>query len=397
MRPSDPRIRQTLNQISQNLESANLTTQASLFSFSEKYINPCLASVASCFEASCQPCYACIAARRDGARSRHFQRTRRGRDNLGFDFYDDWDEEEGDWGNDELDRLLAGPGEIGQQPRRKQTMNYGTRLGHKSTLPAKGGELDANVVPKSSVFGFLEGLPWKIGGRGRRYRPSAADLHEHVGGGRFEEAEPFMEGSEGHEEMDGKRGHRRNRSDTVASKSTTGSLSSRGDLFTSEGEDDAVLLDDDEFGMALERRTTGTLSPSDDRSSKKSRRKRLDRSQASTKTGSSRETRKERTSSIPENEVEAVQGFEQDPDSSLGELKREEEQIEEDEERDVESKRQAATQSGRERDLVDARKDDNKGSSKTREAVTPVYARNPATTEGQGQSPMDRAIPKEPE
>ena len=275
-------------------------------------------------------------------------------------------------------------------------MNYGTRLGRKSTLPPKGGELDTNIVPKSSVFGFLESLPWKIGGRGRRYRPSAADLQEHVGGGRFEEAEPLMEESEEHE-TDNKQGYRRNRSDTVTSKSTTASLSSRGDLFTSEGEDDAVLLDDDEFGMALERRTTGTLSPTDDRSSKRSRRKRAERSRASTKTDSSRETRRERTASIPENETEVIEMLKEDPIPSLGDLKREEEQTGEDEEQDVESKRQAAMQSARERGLVDVAKDTRRESGKTSEEVTSVDDRSQAAIEGQDTPTVDRNIPKEPE
>ena len=397
MRPADPRIRQTLNQISQNLESANLATQASLFSVYERYINPCLASVATCLENSCQPCYACLTAWRE-PRSRNTPRPRRGRDNFGFDFYDDWDEDEGDWGNDELDRLLAGPAEVGQQPARNQKMNYGSRLGRRGILPPKRGELDPNVVPKSSVFGFLESLPWKIGGRGRRYRPSAADLQEHVGGGRFEEAEPLMEESE-ESGIDGKRNHGRKRSDTLASKSTTASLSSRGDLFTSEGEDDAVLLDDDEFAMALERRNTGTLS--DDRSSKKARRKGSRRSHNSTETASSREAKKvgqeEGIASAPKSEAEGVRLLVEDTVLSLHDLKREEEQAEQDEEEGVKNDRQAAMQAARERGLMDTVGDDgryldksNAGSARER-----VIKTEPGTSKLSQQTGGD--IPKEPE
>ena len=396
MRPSDPRIRQTLNQISHNIESANLTTQASLFTFSERYINPCLASLGTCLEASCQPCYACVASQRDN-RSRHPQRPRRGRDNFGFDFYDDWDEEEGDWGHGELDRLLAGPAEVGQQPRRNQTMSYGSRLGRKTTSSTKGGEVDPHVVPKSLIFGFLENLPWKIGGRGTRYRPTAADLQENVGRGRFGEAEPLMEESE-ESGTDRKRKHRRNRSDTVNSRSTTTSLSSRGDLFTSEGEDDAVLLDDDEFAMVLERRATGTMS--DDRSSRKSRKKNSHRSRASTKTRSSGETPKsakqQRASSIPESEAEAVELAKDTQVPSLDELQREEERIKENEERNIESKRQAAAQIAQERGLVETRMHEQVQQRESDHATVPIQSEDPAIPEQQAVE-EDVDIPKEPE
>jgi len=173
MRRNDPRVRQTLDQISHQIESANLSTQASLYTFSHRYVSPCLSSFKSCLEASCQPCYACYTTRED--QRRPHRGLRRGRDNLGSDFYDDWDEEQGNWENDELDRLLAGSDE---QPGRRPGMSYGSGLvGRKNPGAPKDRRSDSNVVPRSSVFGFLERLPWKIGGRGARYRPSVADLH----------------------------------------------------------------------------------------------------------------------------------------------------------------------------------------------------------------------------
>ena len=251
MRPSDPRIRQTLNQISQNIESANLSTQASLFDFSRNYVSPCLSSFKVCLEASCQPCYAYFNTRED--QRRPHRSARRGRDDLGFDFYDDWDEEEGHWGNDELDRLLAGSDE---QPGKRAKMSYGSGIIRRKSIGVPNdGRSDPNLVPKSSMFGFLESLPWKIGGRGVRYRPSAADLQENVGRG-SRETQPLVEESE-ESGTDTKRGrHGRNRSGTATSRSTNNSLSSRGDLLPSEDEDDAVPLDD-EFAMVLERRNTG--------------------------------------------------------------------------------------------------------------------------------------------
>ncbi|CAF9905594.1 MAG: hypothetical protein ALECFALPRED_001042 [Alectoria fallacina] len=338
MRPSDPRIRQTLNQISQNIESANLTTQASLFTFSEHYISPCLASLSTCLEASCQPCFALRDDLRQ-KRQRQSQHSRRGRgrENLAFDFYDDWEQDESEWGNDELDRLLNGDDTV--QPGRHGGMSYGSRgVGRR-----KGGEGedDVNMVPKSNMFGFLERLPWKIGGRGVRYKPNVANLQENVGR-RGMEAEPLIE--EGGGEREG-RGHTRSRSGTVGSRSTatTNSLSSRGDLFPSDDEDDAVPLGD-EFAMVLERRTTGTTS--DDHSSRRKKGKRPSGSRNSTKTGSSRDTRsmkEERrgTSTSSGRKRNLTQTAEEDV-PSMTDLKHEEERLRRQEEADVEQRRQAA-------------------------------------------------------
>lgn len=344
MRRSDPRIRQTLNQISQNLESANIATQASLFSFSQAYISPCLSSIHTCLEASCHPCF----TTRDEQRKPH-RNARRGRDDLAFDFYDDWERDEGEWGNDELDRLLAGSD---RQPAKQRGMRYGTRITRRKSLGMpKDPNTDPTIVPRSSMFGFLERLPWKIGGRGRRYRPSAADLQENFG--RRGEGEPLIEESE--DFLNRGRGTR-NRSGTANSKSTTDSLSSRGDLFPSEDEDDAIPLDD-EFAMLLERRTTGTLS--DDHSSRKKGSKRPSASgAASTKTASSKDTRfsapSRRGTSTSIRTAPNVAENEHD-DSSMTDLKQEEEYLRDEEETQVEKKRQAAQRLAQQRGLSSPR------------------------------------------
>lgn len=346
MRPSDPRIRQTLNQISNQIESANLSTQASLFSFSQNYVSPCLSSFRFCLEASCQPCYACFTTRED--QRRQHRGARRGRDNFGFDFYDDWDEEEENWGNDELDRLLMGSDE---QPARRTGMSYGSAtVGRKNLGKQKDGRSDPNIMPKSSVFGFLERLPWKIGGRRVRYRPSVADLQENVGHGNREAEEPLLEDSE---ESSVKRGrHTRNRSDTLNSRSTNNSLSSRSDLFPSEDEDDAVPLDD-EFAMVLTRRNTGATS--DDLSSKKSFNKKPARSRTSTKTVSSKDTKdsrkKRRSASMASGKTQELVSPSEGEAPSMIDLKHEEEQVRQEEEDEIKTKREAAQQLARERGL----------------------------------------------
>ena len=336
-RIDDPRIRQTLNQISQNIESANVRTQASLYTFSQNYLNPCLSSITTCLEASCQPCF--TAARGDHERRPHHRRPPRGREDFAFDFYDDWEQDEAEWGNDELDRLLSG--DEGQQPSKHGGMSYGSRTKDR-------GDEDPNIVPQSSIFGFLERLPWKIGGRGTRYRPGVADLQENVGR-RGVEAEPLIADEDNGEATNG-----RSRSGTVGSRETSNSLSSRGDLFPSDDEDDAVPLDD-EFAMVLERRATGTTS--DDHSSKRKGKKRPDASRASTKstlTRETRSTRKERrgtsTSSGKKSElVETEEEAQHVP--SMHDLKQEEDRVRKEEETQLEERRQAAQRLALERGL----------------------------------------------
>lgn len=292
MRRSDPRIRQTINQISHNLESANESAQEGLYSFAHNYISPCFSTIGNCVYTCAAPC---LPSRQDRLR-----RRRRGRAEANFDFYDDWDNDIADdgflgWGNDELDRLLAGSGlarQSSEQPRRQRAMSYGTRgPRRKGSVLVPDDRHDPTVIPSSSILGFLERFRWRLGARGLKYRPSAADLQEHPGGPRnyAHEEEPLMEATEDAEGRvtGGKSG--RNRSTTQSSRETTTSLSSRGDLIPSDEEEDAVPLDD-EFAMALGRRgldsddllgqqgiarrsTSGTLSSKTTTSSKASRAK----------------------------------------------------------------------------------------------------------------------------
>ena len=121
---------------------------------------------------------------------------------------------------------------------------------------------DPTVIPSTSALGFLGRLPFKLGGT-LRYKPSAADLQDHPGtlhtGFRDEEGEPLIPDEHSDDERPKRKGHTRNRSDTASSGETTDSFRSRGDLFPSDGEDDAVPLDD-EFAMVLERRIADDYS-----------------------------------------------------------------------------------------------------------------------------------------
>ncbi|KAI9877497.1 MAG: hypothetical protein M1830_003758 [Pleopsidium flavum] len=386
MRRNDPRIRQTLNQISHNLESANESAQANIFTFSQNFVNPCLSGVSTCLEASCAPCYP--------AREERLRRNRgrpRGRAELSFDFYDDWDNDNGagdgllGWGNDELDRLLAGSGERdghADQPRRQRTMSYGSRRGdgrlpsgrvRSGILPNDGGP-DPTIIPRTSILGFLERLPWKIGGRGVRYRPSAADLQERPGIGRRRQGEgdPLIEETDESGEEARAKKHRRKRSATSTSRSTTNSLSSRGDLFPSEDEDDAVPLDD-EFAMVLERRVTGPASD-DHGSGKTSSGQRLAPSRTSTKTASSRDTRstgkKGRGESVSAEEAPNLSKPDEVSPPSMVDLKKEEERVLRQEEEEIEWKRQAAQRLALQRGLSGTEEEIKSPTQETKSGAT---------------------------
>jgi hypothetical protein len=200
--------------------------------------------------------------------------ARRTRAEYMFDFYDDWDQEEGfdvggsdgGWGggsHETWDRLLAGTGagrgdHVVDQPKRKRGMSYGTRgVRRKMSAP----EEDPNVIPRTAPLGFLSKLPFKFGGT-LRYKPSAANLRDHPGamsrddirerGGL--ESEPLLGTDDGGDTQLGSLPQPRERSNTMESGDTSSSYRSRGDLFPSdeEGEEDAIPLDD-EFAVVLER------------------------------------------------------------------------------------------------------------------------------------------------
>ncbi|PBP25180.1 hypothetical protein BUE80_DR004021 [Diplocarpon rosae] len=338
----DPRYRQTWNQLSQNAESATESAAAGIWTFQHKYINPCFASIASSVEHCAGPCFP---DREERARRIRERSRTRGRAELSFDFYDDWDDENdgrsggllGGWGNDELDRLLtrsgshSGPSSgVDQAPRRKRGMSYG----------------------------FLGRLPFKLGGT-LRYKPSAADLQDHPGASRTEyhneEGQSLIPEDNSDDEGLKRRGHHRNRSSTASSGETTDSMRSRGDLFPSDGEDDAVPLSD-EFAMVLERRMTNT----DDKSSGKTRSSKGKRpsgsrtvSRAMSRTTQSSQSRPSlhRASSVSLPRTPEVQSPGTLGTPSLSDLQQEEERVWHEEELDVERKRQATVKLAVERGL----------------------------------------------
>ena len=318
----------------------------------------------------------------------------RGRAELSFDFYDDWDDEfgedavEGDallggWGHERLDRLLAGnqqhlqygsgdrPGDgVAKQPRRQRGMSYGSKGARRLGLPQEDGS-DPTIIPSSSYLGFLDRLPWKIGGRKLRYKPSAAGLQEHPGGNwkgqdqhHDEESEPLIEASDEDEDRVQTRkttGHGRKRSSTNASQSTTNSLSSRGDLIPSdeELEADAVPLDD-EFTMGLERRATDDHSSGKTGSGKRPSNSRATTRSASTKSARSASNKSQKPAS---GKADSIQEAEEVNVSSLGDLKQEEEQVRIEEETDVDRKRELATALARERGLLSEEQDESQNAS----------------------------------
>jgi hypothetical protein len=365
----DPRIRQTWNQISQNAETATESAAAGIWSFQHTYINPCFASIESGFE---QCMGHCFPDRDERARRIRDRGRTRGRAELSFDFYDDWDEDDGfgnrgalgGWGNDELDRLLAGSGShsggnegVDQAPRRKRGMSYGTRGGRKSLDP------DPTVIPNTNALGFLGRLPFKLGGT-LRYKPSAADLQDHPGTMRTEfreeEGEPLISDDQSEDERPNGKRHTRNRSSTASSGETSDSFRSRGDLFPSDGEDDAVPLSD-EFAMVLERRMTDDRSSAKTRSSKGKRpsgTRAISRNLSRAAQMSPSQSRPaieshlaSSASSLPRTPPPNGLSSDMIEAPSLSDLQAEEEMIREEEEIEVERKREAAARLALERGL----------------------------------------------
>lgn len=334
-RRDDPRLRRTLDQLSHNVESATEHAQENLYTFAQNYITPCFTSIGNCFRSCTASCFPVDETRRRRQRGRS-----RGIAESSFDFYDDWDEEENDpltWTNssDELDRLLAGP-----QPGRERAMSYGARRADgraRRKSIAQAGP-DPNVITASHYIGFLDRVPF-VGRKGLRYKPSAADLQEHPSARRdvtaAVEEEPLMEDSEEEIEPHKHRRHKRNRSDTATSGHTTSSLSSRGDLFPSEDEDDAVPLDD-EFDIALERRATGSGGDGDSRRSRPGKSKSNSRLSVRTMSSKSMHSTERGTSGPKQSQSPGPEVH------TLVDLKLEEERARVEEEQAVERKREAA-------------------------------------------------------
>jgi len=270
---------------------------------------------------------------------------------LHFGFYDDWDDEEeetygsGTWDNDELDSLLAGRGASFGQPGRQRAMSYGARQRRPAHAP---GEENPNIIPSSSYLGFLERFKWRPGAKGVRYKPSAADLQEHPGATTLQrdEIEPLIEEDSEDEApiLDRQKSrHRRHRSNTETSRSTTNSLSSRGDLIMGDEEDDAVPLDD-EFAVMLTRQGTNTS-------------KRPSASRKSTRTVSSKSVKSlqsKRSSSSksfgPVSPSPLIEQTQAEP-PSMASLRAEEDILRQEQEMEIAQKREAAARLAKERQL----------------------------------------------
>ena len=147
--------------------------------------------VKECVGACTAPCFGgSDGVGADGHLRRRNGRARwEGRAERNFDFYDDWDFDDGGlrggrggggsaifgWGSGELDRLLAGSGSarsrrrnagvtggagelISHQPRRQRAMSYGTRarMGRrKSSVLPSDGEAGFDCYSQFVIFGVL--------------------------------------------------------------------------------------------------------------------------------------------------------------------------------------------------------------------------------------------------
>ncbi|KAM3414645.1 hypothetical protein BST61_g9804 [Cercospora zeina] len=415
-RTTDPRFRRRINDITHTLETANEATQSGIYIFGQNYIKPCFDSIGSCFttciDASCP---SLNLSQRDRIRRQRARGQTRGRAELNFDFYDDWDEDENDgllgWGNDEFDRLVAGSGAHGgygatdAQPARQRGMSY-PKARRKSLAEGE----DPTVIPGSSG-GFFRRLFG--GGKDLRYRPSAADLQEHPGANR-NRVRLNRERTEGEALLEddelgvGRRGKGRARSGTQGSHNTSSSYSSRGDIFPSDAEDDAIPLDD-EFAMVLERRGTITGVETESSSGRIAPPKRGKRpsagSRTSTRTVSSRSARSERGSSRKRRSrtssyahtlssddhvaEEAVDGSEQERTPSYADLKRQEAQIAEEEEAEVLRRREPALRLAEERGL--ASEENLSSKEATPRSTTPAVPEIPIVPEETVEETDDEA------
>ncbi|KAJ5681782.1 uncharacterized protein N7477_001722 [Penicillium maclennaniae] len=375
MRSRDPRIRQRINQISHNLESANESAQEGLYTFAQNYLSPCLASVGNCVQVCTAPC---LPTRED-----HLRRRRRGRAEDNFDFYDDWDNEEADetllgWGTGELDRLLAGSGLArgsAEQPHRPRRMSYGTRHTRGKSVHIPDNRSDPTVIPSSAFIGFLERFPWRFGAKGVKYRPSAADLQEHPGGSHrhAHEDEPLMETSEDEGGLISYGLNGRNRSATQSSRGTDNSLSSRGDLLPSDDEEDAVPLDD-EFALVFGRRGTGLES--DDQSGMKVDMVRSASGTSSLGDASSRKSnqkikKKKRLST--QSSVSPAEDVHSLDKPSIADLKIEEERAAQEEDAAIEKKRLAARELAWKRGLDQTKTDMAATSPHAKDQTTELF------------------------
>lgn len=388
-RTNDPRFRRRLNDISATLESANESAQSSLYIFAQRYVRPCFGSVGNCLT-SCVEAGCPHLQQRDRLR-----RGRRGRAEVSFDFYDDWDEDENEgllgWGDDDGDAPGYGTVDVQQQqPGRQRGMSYPRDRRRKSHEGVSG----TDVLGGPSFFGRLFG-----GSRAVRYKPSSADLQDHPGTKRAGkdrgEGEALLEESEGSVGRVARR-HGRKRSGTAGSRETLDSLSSRGDIFPSDEEDDAIPLDD-EFAMVLERRNTqsgpetetssgntGSIAPK-----KRGKRPSAGSRVSSRRTISSRGNRSRNASVVQTHVDESVLNSVEDISAkeievpTMTELSQEEQDLATEEETEVERKRDEARRAASERGLADAQqeaKDDNAQSSSVPDVGLEEHPQEPSIT-----------------
>lgn len=376
----NPELRQTLNTISRNFESANEAAQENIYTFTQLVIDPCVNG----FRTAITDCTsACFPTRVDRLRRRRARS--RGRSDLHFDFYDDWEDEEeatygtATWGNDELDSLLAGRGNTTRQPGRQRGMSYGTRGRRPAHDP---NEEDPTIIPSSSYLGFLERFKWRPGARGVRYKPSAADLQEHPGMFDHTEVEPLIEESEDDINVAANiKRHKRQRSDTQASRSTTNSLSSRGDLIMGDEEDDAQPLDD-EFAVMLSKQTTNSSRrPGTSRKSTRSTSGKSSKSMQTKRSNSSKSLQAVQQSPIlASTEVEPP---------SMATLRAEEDNLRYEQEMEIAQKREVAAQTAKSRGL-DGLEQHAMGSVELKTPDDEVVAHELAETVQQEQEDSER-------
>ncbi|ORY71091.1 uncharacterized protein BCR38DRAFT_331564 [Pseudomassariella vexata] len=365
----DPRLRQRWNQISHTTEAVTENAAAGIWTFGHTYINPCLASLSSAVECCTAPC---LGDREERARRARDRDRARGRAEYSFDFYDDWDDELagddpggilGGWHNEDWDRLLAGrgrskrggAGEINEQPLGgRRGMNYGTSSVRRKSSIAE----DPTIIPSTAPIGFLGRFPFKFGGT-LRYKPSAANLQEHPGAPRHVrdgEHEPLLgtDSDDGYHPSDIPPQNRK-RSGTSGSGDTSDSYRSRGDLFPSDGEgdfeEDAVALGD-EFAFALSNVDDQSSSKTKSSKGKRIAERNMPRSCSRTTINSTQSKYSIRPGRSPGStrQSNGVRSM-----TSLEDLQLEEDQIRQEEDEEVERKRQAAARLAVDREL---RRDD---------------------------------------
>ncbi|KAF2863610.1 hypothetical protein K470DRAFT_268030 [Piedraia hortae CBS 480.64] len=207
---SDPRFRRRLTELGETVENARGQARDGLFIVGVNCIQPCLTRISQCFEASCPGL--------NTQRSRRLRARSRGRAELSFDFYDDWDDDGAGTPNDELDRLLVG-GNAGYG-----AISASQSRGGMSYVPERGEE-------RGDKRGWIP-------------LPDEGWLARVFGGARPPERGVKLK-SEFEERMQQRPG----------CGSVAESTSSRSDLFLSDEDqqEDAVPLDD-EFATVLERR-----------------------------------------------------------------------------------------------------------------------------------------------